>query len=182
MRIFHTALVLFITTLSFGGTSFFIPKKITLTDIKKELKALPLSKEQEAAKTIVVNKEGIKYKDNFIPATDKSELKVLTVRLTVYWSRGGSTDYDSSRRRSSTGYTLKEGDSIAVDPRVIPYNSEVIIPNVGIVRAVDTGTDVIDRKASNGKMPVIDVYFTNKRDALEFANTKPKIVKVAVLN
>ena len=181
MRIFYTALILLITTITFNGTSF-IPKKITLADVKKELTSLSLDKEQEAAKTIVINKGGMKYKDIFIPATDKSELKVLTVRLTVYWSRGGSTDYDSSRRRSSTGYTLKEGDSIAVDPRVIPYNTEVIIPNVGIVRAVDTGTDVVDRKASNGGMPVIDVYFTNKRDALEFANTKPKVVKVAILN
>jgi 3D (Asp-Asp-Asp) domain-containing protein len=84
--------------------------------------------------------------------------------------------------RSSTGYTLKQGDSIAVDPRIIPYNKEVIIPNVGLVQAVDTGTAVVGKVASHGKMPVIDVFFVNKSEALEFANNNPKVVKVAVLN
>ena len=84
--------------------------------------------------------------------------------------------------RSSTGYTLKQGDSIAVDPRIIPYQKEVIIPNIGLVKAVDTGTAVREKKASNGKLPVIDVFFTHKKDAIAFANAYPKIVKVAVLN
>jgi 3D (Asp-Asp-Asp) domain-containing protein len=107
---------------------------------------------------------------------------MLTARLTVYWARGGSTDADSRRLRSSTGHTLKQGDSIAVDPRIIPYQKEVIIPNVGLVRAVDTGTAVKNKVASHGTMPVIDVFFVNKTDAEHFANKYPKIVKVAVLN
>jgi len=159
-----------------------IEKKLTVSDVKKELKALTPTKEQEVAKKIEVKKDGIKYNGTFIPKTDSSEYKVLTVRLTVYWARGSGTDADSRRMRSSTGYTLKQGDSIAVDPRIIPYDKEVIIPNVGLVKAVDTGTAVKDKVASGGKLPVIDVFFVNKSDAIDFADSHPKIVKVAVLN
>jgi 3D (Asp-Asp-Asp) domain-containing protein len=159
-----------------------IEKKLTVSDVKKELKALTPTKEQEVAKKIEVKKDGIKYNGTFIPKTDSSEYKILTVRLTVYWARGSGTDADSRRMRSSTGYTLKQGDSIAVDPRIIPYQKEVIIPNVGLVKAVDTGSAVKDKVASGGKLPVIDVFFVNKSDAIDFADSHPKIVKVAVLN
>ena len=178
-----TGLTLLLTTLKLS-TGSFIPGAgpRNITELKKELKAMPRVQEQIAAKTIVIKNDGINYKDAFIPKIDSKELKVLTVRLTVYWARGSGTDADSRRMRSSTGYTLKQGDSIAVDPRIIPYNKEVIIPNVGLVKAVDTGTAVKDKVASNGKLPVIDVFFVNKCEALEFANRNPKVVKVAVLN
>jgi len=169
------------TPLSFNAFRM-VERKLTVKDVKTELKTLPLDKEKEAAKNIKISKTGIDYKGNFIPKTNSNDYRVLTVRLTVYWARGGGTDSDSRRMRSSTGYTLKQGDSIAVDPRIIPYNSEVIIPNVGLVKAVDTGTAVKDKVASNGRLPVIDVFFVNKSDALDFADSHPKIVKVAVLN
>jgi 3D (Asp-Asp-Asp) domain-containing protein len=159
-----------------------IEKKLTVGDVKKELKSALPTKEREIAKSIEVKKDGIKYNGTFIPKTDRSDYRVLTVRLTVYWARGSGTDSDSRRMRSSTGYTLKQGDSIAVDPKIIPYESDVIIPNVGLVKAVDTGSAVKDRVASGGKLPVIDVFFLNKTDAERFANNNPKIVKVAVLN
>jgi 3D (Asp-Asp-Asp) domain-containing protein len=178
-----TGLTLLLTTLRLS-TGSFIPGDgpRSITELKKELKAMPGAQEQIAAKTIVIKNDGINYQNAFIPRTGSKELKVLTVRLTVYWARGSGTDADSRRMRSSTGYTLKQGDSIAVDPRIIPYNKEVIIPNVGLVKAVDTGTAVKGKVASNGKLPVIDVFFVNKSDALEFANRNPKVVKVAVLN
>jgi len=174
---------LILTTNPISLTAFQrIERDLTVSDVKKELKSLTPVKEQEIAKKIEVKKDGIKYNGTFIPKTDKSDYKVLTVRLTVYWARGSGTDADSRRMRSSTGYTLKQGDSIAVDPRIIPYDKEVIIPNVGLVRAVDTGTAVKDKVASGGKLPVIDVFFVNKSDAINFADSHPKIVKVAVLN
>jgi len=159
-----------------------IERKLTVGDVKKELKSLTPTKERELAKNIEVKKDGINYKGTFIPKTDSNDYKMLTVRLTVYWARGSGTDTDSRRMRSSTGNTLKQGDSIAVDPRIIPYNKEVIIPNVGLVKAVDTGSAVKDKVASGGKLPVIDVFFVNKSDAIDFADSHPKIVKVAVLN
>lgn len=155
-------------------------KRIGLSDIKEEFKSLTPSKEKEAAKQLVVKSDGIKYKEDFIPKTNS--FKIMTVRLTVYWAKGGGSDSDSAKKKSSTGYTLRQGESIAVDPRIIPYTKEVIIPNIGLVKAVDTGTAVKEKKASNGKLPVIDVFFENKRDAMVFANNYPKVVKVAVLN
>jgi len=169
------------STLPFSITSYCIAKP-TLKDFKAELKSLTPKEEAKIAKTIVVQQDGIKMRGTFIPKTGSADLKILTVRLTVYWARGGGTDSDSRRLRSSTGYTLKQGESIAVDPRIIPYEKEVIIPNVGLVKAVDTGSAVKARTASSGKLPVVDVFFVNKKDAENFANNNPKIVKIAVLN
>lgn len=160
----------------------YLEKKLCVKDLKGDLKVASPTTEKALAKQIVVKPEGIKYKDEFIPKTNNSGFKVMTVRLTVYWARGGSTDGDSAKFKSSTGYTLKQGESIAVDPRIIPYNREVIIPNIGLVKAVDTGTAVREKRASSGKLPVIDVFFVHKKDAIQFANNNPKVVKVAVLN
>jgi 3D (Asp-Asp-Asp) domain-containing protein len=173
--------IIIMTTASIGCSSF-IERKINIKDVEAELKAATLQEERKLARQIKVKESGIVYKDLFIPKTDNKEFKVLTVRITVYWARGGNTDYWSSKKKSSTGYTLKQGESIAVDPRIIPYKKEVIIPNVGVVKAVDTGSAVIAKTASNGKLPVIDVFFENKKDAILFANKYPKVIKVAVIN
>lgn len=173
--------ILLLSSASFCYTDYNEREK-TVKDLKMELKSLSPIEEKLAAKNIVIKNDGIKYKDEFIPKTNNGGFKIITVRLTVYWAKGGDTDYYSSKKKSSTGYTLKQGESIAVDPKIIPYRREVIIPNVGIVKAVDTGTAVIEKRASNGKLPVIDVFFEHKKDAMLFANRYPKIVKVAVLN
>lgn len=170
--------VILATTASFSYNAF--KKQTCINDIKNELRAAPSKVEKEISKKIIVKNDGISYKDDFIPKTNG--FKIITVRLTVYWAKGGDTDRYSARKKSSTGYTLKQGESIAVDPRIIPYTKEVIIPNIGLVKAVDTGTDVKSRKASNGRLPVIDVFFEYKKDALVFANNNPKVVKVAVIN
>jgi 3D (Asp-Asp-Asp) domain-containing protein len=54
---------------------------------------------------------------------------------------------------------LKEGYSIAVDPNVIPYRTEVII-NGHTYKAQDCGGAIKGNR--------IDVYFNNHNDALEF--------------
>ena len=171
---------LFVTTVTISYSTFNEKQKLSIKDIKTELKSANPSVEKQIAKTIDIKNDGITYKNEFVPKTNS--FKVITVRLTVYWARGGNTDSDSRKCRSSTGYTLKQGDSIAVDPKIIPYEKDVIIPNVGLVKAVDTGTDVVRKKASGGRMPIIDVFFVNKKDAEHFANNYPKVVKVAVLN
>jgi len=111
--------------------------------------------------------------------TPKKELKV---RITAYWAKGGDTDGWSAKRQSSTGVKLRPNVSVAVDPSIIPYFSRIYIPNLGFRVAHDTGTAVINKKASGGKYPVIDIFFLNKKDALKFANNNPKIVKVKVYN
>lgn len=57
------------------------------------------------------------------------------------------------------GEELKEGYSIAVDPKVIPYRTEVIINGI-TYKAQDCGGGI--------KGNEIDVYFEDHDDALEF--------------
>ena len=106
--------------------------------------------------------------------------KKIKARLTVYWAKGGDTDRDTARKRSSSGTRLREGVSVAVDPRLIPFYKRLYIPNLGIRMAHDTGTAVKQKKASGGKLPVIDIFFEKKKDALDFAYNHPKIVTVSV--
>ena len=116
--------------------------------------------------------------DNFIKSnTPKKEIKV---RLTAYWAKGSDTDCWSAKRQSSTGATLKPNRSVAVDPRIIPYFSKLYIPNLGFRFAHDTGTAVINKKASKGKYPVVDIFFMTEKEAIRFVNNNPKIVRVAV--
>ena len=127
-------------------------------------------------KPIISNKD--KMVDDFIKAnTAKKEIKV---RLTAYWAKGSGTDSWSARRQSSTGATLKPNRSVAVDPKIIPYFSKLYIPNLGFRFAHDTGTDVIRKKASHGKYPVVDIFFMTEKEAMRFINNNPKVVKVAV--
>lgn len=171
---------LILSTTSVCITDFKKPK--TIKDVKTELKSLSLKEEKAVSEQIIVKTDGVVFRDEFIPKTNNGGFRIMTVRLTVYWAKGGDTDSDSAKKKSSTGYTLKQGESIAVDPRIIPYTKEVIIPNIGLVKAVDTGTAVKQKKASNGKLPVIDVFFEHKKDAILFANRYPKVVKIAVIN
>lgn len=127
-------------------------------------------------KPIISNKD--QMVDNFIKSnTPKKEIKV---RLTAYWAKGSDTDSWSAKRQSSTGATLKPNKSVAVDPKIIPFFSKVYIPNLGMRVAHDTGTDVIRKKASGGKYPVIDIFFMTEKEAMRFVNNNPKIVKVAI--
>ena len=127
-------------------------------------------------KPIIFNKD--QMVDNFIKSnTAKKEIKV---RLTAYWAKGSGTDSWSAKRQSSTGATLKPNKSVAVDPKIIPYFSKLYIPNLGFRFAHDTGTDVIRKKASHGKYPVVDIFFMTEKEAMRFVNNNPKIVKVAV--
>jgi 3D (Asp-Asp-Asp) domain-containing protein len=127
-------------------------------------------------KPIIFNKD--QMVDNFIKSnTAKKEIKV---RLTAYWAKGSGTDSWSAKRQSSTGATLKPNKSVAVDPRIIPYFSKLYIPNLGFRFAHDTGTDVIRKKASHGKYPIVDIFFMTEKEAMRFVNNNPKVVKVAV--
>jgi len=127
-------------------------------------------------KPIIFNKD--QMVDNFIKTnTPKKEIKV---RLTAYWAKGSDTDSWSAKRQSSTGATLKPNRSVAVDPRIIPYFSKLYIPNLGFRFAHDTGTDVIRKKASHGKYPIVDIFFMTEKEAMRFVNNNPKVVKVAV--
>jgi len=131
-----------------------------------------------SSKVIIPNNIRNQMSESFIK--DVIPKKEIKVRLTAYWAKGSDTDSWSAKRQSSTGATLKPNKSVAVDPKVIPFFSKVYIPNLGFRVAHDTGTDVIKRKASGGKYPIIDIFFMTEKEAMRFVNNNPKVVKVAI--
>ena len=104
-----------------------------------------------------------------LPATGESKIgKGVRVRLTTYHR---NEDYWTRKLRSSSGYTLKEGISVACDPKIFDYGTKIMIEGVGVRQVHDTGTAVIEKKASNGKLPVVDVFFFSRTSAERFAET-----------
>jgi len=104
-----------------------------------------------------------------LPATGESKIgKAIKVRLTTYHR---NEDYWTRRLRSSSGYTLKEGISVACDPRIFDYGTKIMIEGVGVRQVHDTGTAVVAKKASKGKLPVVDIFFLKESSAEKFANS-----------
>jgi hypothetical protein len=103
-------------------------------------------------------------------------------RVTVYWRGDGSGDH-----ASSNGARLRESHC-AVDPKKIPYGSKVAFPDATCA-AVDTGSDVVNRKAarSSGRNAsernavVIDRFFDTKQKALAWAKAHPHFMMVRIL-
>jgi 3D (Asp-Asp-Asp) domain-containing protein len=107
------------------------------------------------------------------------EVCVMNVRATTYHKTEPGADRETRRGESSTGVRLTEVKpkvvgSIAIDPKVIPYGSLVIVTTKRgeshLFLCVDTGGAVKSRKASKAlakkqklgsdwsKRPVIDIY------------------------
>ncbi len=109
-------------------------------------------------------------------------------RITVYWAEGGDADAQTQQHKCATGARLRPGHC-AVDPDRIPYGSKVIFPD-GPCLAVDTGQDVINRRAArksgrnNAERSaiVVDRFFETKTQALAWARTNPQFMKVQVLS
>lgn len=112
----------------------------------------------------------------------------MLARVTVYWAKGGSgSDQFTRKHKCATGVQLRRGHC-AVDPRRIPYGSQIIFPD-GKFTAVDTGTAVMNRKAArlSGRTrmeqnaPVIDRFFETKRQAEAWEKTHPPFITVRVI-
>jgi len=92
----------------------------------------------------------------------------------------------SGRSASWNGARLRE-DNCAVDPKKIPYGSKVIFGDAECM-AVDTGPDVVKRKAARslGRTPaernaiVVDRFFDTKQRALAWASAHPRFMMVRV--
>lgn len=118
----------------------------------------------------------------------KSREQTLLARVTVYWARGGSgSDRYTRQHKTATGVRLRSGHC-AVDPRRIPYGSQVVLPD-GRLMAVDTGTAVKNRKAArlSGRTkeernaPVVDRFFETKKQALAWEKSHPPFMTVKVV-
>ena len=109
------------------------------------------------------------------------EDQLTLARVTVYWRSEGSGEH-----ASWNGARLSE-QHCAVDPKKIPYGSKVAFPDATCV-AVDTGPDVVNRKAArvSGRNAaernaiVIDRFFDTKEKALAWAKAHPHFMTVQI--
>jgi len=86
--------------------------------------------------------------------------KTIKARITAYW-----LGEDEFGWKSSTGKRLVSGKSCAVDPKLIPYGTKLLIEGK-TYHAHDTGTAVISRKASGStRLPVVDLFYATERQA-----------------
>lgn len=111
-------------------------------------------------------------------ASDRTAL----ARITVYWPGEGS-----GKSAAWNGAQLRE-DHCAVDPKKVPYGSKVTFGD-GECMAVDTGPDVVTRKAARScgrttaerNAIVIDRFFHTKEKALAWERAHPHFMMVRVL-
>jgi 3D (Asp-Asp-Asp) domain-containing protein len=104
----------------------------------------------------------------------------ILARVTSYWA-GEAPKYASTGRRLRAGHC-------AVDPKRIPYGSQVIFPD-RTCNAVDTGPAVVSRKAarlcgptaSQLKAIVVDRFFETKRQAMAWTNAQPHFMTLQII-
>ena len=104
----------------------------------------------------------------------------ILARVTCYWAEEG-------HKYASTGKRLHSGHC-AVDPKRIPYGSQVIFPD-RTCTAVDTGSAVVSRKAarlcgrtgSQLNALVIDRFFETKREAVDWSNANPHFMRLQII-
>ncbi|MEY2440071.1 MAG: hypothetical protein QOI34_1456 [Verrucomicrobiota bacterium] len=122
-------------------------------------------------------------------AREQERSESLLARVTVYWASGGrGSDRYTRQHKCATGMRLRDGHC-AVDPKKIPYGSNIVFPDGTKLAAVDTGTAVRTRKAArlsgrtiNEKNAlVVDRFFETKRQALAWANTHPHFIPIRVI-
>jgi hypothetical protein len=102
-------------------------------------------------------------------------------RITVYWRAEGQL------RACSNGARLRTGHC-AVDPKRIPFGSQVLFPDAACV-AVDSGPAVVSRKAarvtgrtvSQRNALVIDRFFESREAALAWEGSHPHFMTVRIV-
>jgi 3D (Asp-Asp-Asp) domain-containing protein len=113
----------------------------------------------------------------------------VLARITVYWAGGGGgSDANTRAHKCATGERLRAGHC-AVDPEKIAYGSKIVFPDATCT-AVDTGRDVINRKAARrcGRNAtersalVIDRFFETKRQAIRWAEEHPHFMTVRIFS
>jgi 3D (Asp-Asp-Asp) domain-containing protein len=135
-------------------------------------------KEEQELKKLI--EDATKKKEAELSYDDK-----MDVRVTVYWQKGSGTDKWTARGMTSTGNRAVNRSTAAVDPKIIPYNSRIVIPELNKdLIAHDTGSAVVKRTASKRtgrNEPVVDIFFTYKKEALEFARNQPNVVTAYII-
>ena len=110
-------------------------------------------------------------------ASDRTAL----ARITVYWPGEGS-----GKSAAWNGAPLRE-NHCAVDPKKIPYGSKISFGD-GECMAVDTGPDVVKRKAARSlghtaaerNAIVVDRFFDSRETAFAWESTHPHFMMVRI--
>ncbi|MFD0674859.1 ubiquitin-like domain-containing protein [Cohnella sp. GCM10027633] len=131
---------------------------------KPEVKTLAYNGKPSAseAKTVKLNGKSVKVKR-----------MLSNVTLTAYsagFESTGKRKGDEGYGVTSSGATVQEGRTIAVDPKVIPIGWWVYIEGIGFRRAEDTGGAVKGKK--------IDVYYDSDKLADRFGTKRGYTVYV----
>ena len=96
-------------------------------------------------------------------------------RVTYYWGC----------KNTSTGNKPLSGKTIAVDPKIIPYGSKVIIPQMGkTFIAHDTGSAVKSRLASrkHGRNNiVVDIFCYSEAQAQQYIKKYPMFMPIKII-
>jgi len=103
----------------------------------------------------------------------KVKRMLSNVTLTAYsagFASTGKSKGDEGYGITSSGAVVKEGRTIAVDPRVIPIGWWVYIEGIGFRRAEDTGGAIKGKK--------IDVYYDSEAHAEKFGRKRGYTVYV----
>ena len=91
-------------------------------------------------------------------------------RITVYAPDEPRGDYWTRRRKAAIGVRLRDGHC-AVDPRLIPYGSTVIIHGKRYL--------AVDRGGFRGWH--IDIYFERWRDAVCWTRSEPDYLPIQII-
>jgi 3D (Asp-Asp-Asp) domain-containing protein len=106
--------------------------------------------------------------------------KTYLARVTFYWP--GSAG--QTRAITSTGEVAKHLQTCAVNPKEIPYGTNVFVHDMNItVRANDTGAWVVRRVAAKrmGKnVPVIDIFVSSRAQADVLIKKYPHFMKITI--
>lgn len=111
-------------------------------------------------------------------ANEKVEQEYFLARITFY------TDCPIYGKKTASQRIAEEGTTIAASKN-IPFGTQYYIPRLkewidtdGKFRVDDRGPEVDSRKASRGKLPVIDIYVDSKAKVRQLGSRKSNIFKV----
>lgn len=120
--------------------------------------------------TLSIKQPGTKVLENGEITFSYKEI-LNNVQLTAYTAaEGGKSEDDPYYGYTASGTKVKEGQTIAVDPKVIPLGWWVYIDGIGFRRAEDTGGAV--------KGKIIDIYYENQDYVNRFGRKKGYTVYV----
>lgn len=112
-----------------------------------------------SVETVSVETKSVEQKKRKIQKRKRvSKRKFVTYRITAYCPCCDCSD--GFGRMTSTGVVPRQGRTIAVDPKVIPYGSKVHIKGLGDYIAEDCGGAIKGNR--------IDLYFENHNEAEDF--------------